>query len=153
MIGKVKESANRVNILLVNWNIKLTEKEKDLQQTFQSLVDSGVIIVTSAGIAKEGDSSHVLSKTLFGQMENVFIIGELAEKDRLMPASFYGPEMLTALRPSKELAGKDLSAALFASRWAINWKKRSTVEWVQRIKDKKSKSRKIWLDIEDFFPR
>jgi hypothetical protein len=114
------------------------------------VVESGKLIVSPTGFPADKEISAPLNKTVLGQIPKILIIGEMNEKERLLPKSFYGPEMLTALRLPKDLP-EGIAPLMFASRLAENYKKHSHEEWLELLKNKKQKSRKIWPDLGDFF--
>ncbi|WP_295900015.1 hypothetical protein [uncultured Bdellovibrio sp.] len=139
------------SFVFFDFNMKVNEANKDLIETLNKKADSGLMIVGTAGIPKTSEASGPLSRTVLGQIHGAIIIGELGERDRLMPTGFYGPEMLTALRPPKDMLGQGYSPLIFAAALAENWQKRSSSEWVEYLKNKKMKSRKIWLELGDMF--
>lgn len=139
------------SFVFFDFNMKVTDQNKEWVQLLNQKVKNGLVVVGTAGIPKAEESSGPLSRTVLGQVEGALIIGELGQKDRLMPTGFYGPEMLTALRPPKDLIGQGYSPLLFAAALAEHWHKRSSKEWVEYFHSKKNKSRKIWMDIEDLF--
>jgi hypothetical protein len=108
------------------------------------------VVVAAAGSPPTTESSSPLSRTVFGQVHDAVIIGELGDRERLLPTGFYGPEMLTAIRPPKE-TGEGYSAMIFVANLAENWPKRSPQDWVEHFKSKKSKSRKLWMGLNDLF--
>ncbi|GIL18654.1 MAG: hypothetical protein BroJett040_24050 [Oligoflexia bacterium] len=151
--AQIEQASTSVQILFVNWNAKLNTESKALLPLFNQLSEKGVVLVVAAGAPKEGENSAPLHRTLFGQLPHAMIIGELGEHDRLWGTSYYGPEMLTALRPPKDLIGQGYSPMIFATRLAMNMNKKSGTEWVDYIKTKKQKTKKIWLDLNDIFGR
>lgn len=143
----------QLGILYVNWNEKMSDKNKSLLESLSKLSASGVIVILPPGDPPAGDAAAPLNKTLAGLVPDALIVGERNERDRLVTNGFYGPEMLTAIRPPKDLMGQGVSAPLFMTKLASQWPKRSPQEWVSYFKGKKSGSRKLWLDLEDFFGR
>lgn len=139
------------SFVFFDFNMKVSDANKDLVELLNKKADSGLVVVGTAGAPKTTEASGPLSRTVLGQVHGALIIGELAERDRLMPTGFYGPEMLTALRPPKDMMGQGFSPLLFAAALAENWQKRTSSEWVEYFKTKKMKSRKIWLDMGDLF--
>lgn len=134
-----------------DFNMKVTDQNRALVELLNKKADSGLVVVGTAGAPKNAESSGPLSRTMLGQVHGALIIGELAERDRLMPTAFYGPEMLTAVRPPKEIMGQGFGPLIFAAALAENWQKRTAAEWVEYLRNKKMKSRKIWLDMGDMF--
>ena len=95
-----------------------------------------------------------LSRTVNGQVPDIVIIGELTEKERLLARSYFGPEMLTALKPPKDYVGQGYSSLFFVSKLATSWNRKSaSADWLSSFKSTKSRSRKIWPDLGDFFGR
>lgn len=148
---RVESLPEGTSFVFFDFNMKVNEQNKELVELLNKKTDSGLVIVGTAGVPKTTESSGPLSRTLLGQVHGALIIGELAERDRLMPAGFYGPEMLTALRPPKEIMGQGYGPLIFAAALAENWQKRTSAEWVEYFRNKKTKSRKIWLDLNDMF--
>jgi hypothetical protein len=109
------------------------------------------VVVATTGAAGADQSTLPLNRTVVGQVSGILIIGELVERDNLLAKSFFGPEMLTAVRPPKEFMGQGHGPLLFASRLAVNWSKKDKSEWPGYLKSTREKSRKLWPSIEDFF--
>lgn len=139
------------SFVFFDFNMKATDQNKELVQLLNEKAKNGLVVVGTAGVPKVDETSGPLSRTVLGQVEGALIIGELGQKDRLMPTGFYGPEMLTALRPPKELVGQGYSPLIFAATLAVQWHKRSPQEWMEYFRAKKTKSRKIWMDLNDLF--
>lgn len=139
------------SFVFFDFNMKVSDANKELVELLNKKAESGLVVVGTAGTPKVSEASGPLSRTLLGQIHGALIIGELGERDRLMPTGFYGPEMLTALRPPKDRLGQGFSPLIFAAALAENWSKRSSSEWTEYFKNKKMKSRKIWLDMGDLF--
>ncbi|WP_291516118.1 hypothetical protein [Bdellovibrio sp. ArHS] len=139
------------SFVFFDFNMKVTDTNKELVQILSKKAAAGLVIVGSAGVPPVSESSGPLSRTVLGQVPGALIIGELGERDRLVPTGFYGPEMLTALRPPKDHIGQGYSPLIFAANLAENWQKRSPQEWVDYLRNKKSKSRKIWMGLNDMF--
>lgn len=139
------------SFVFFDFNLKVNEANKQLVELLNKKTDSGLVVVGTAGAPKASEASGPLSKTLLGQVHGALIIGELSERDRLMPTGFYGPEMLTALRPPREIMGQGYGPLIFAAALAENWGKRPGADWVEYLKSKKLKNRKIWLDLNDMF--
>ena len=136
-------------VFLVNWNSLMKPEYAAWAQYLENLKKSAVPIVFAAGQPAAGETSAPLSKTLAGSVSGLFIIGELGESDRLWGASYYGPEILTALRPPKDFIGRDTVPAQFAAALTKNLNKKK--DWLQILRDKKAKTRKIWLELRDCF--
>ncbi|UYL10762.1 hypothetical protein B9G69_011500 [Bdellovibrio sp. SKB1291214] len=139
------------SFVFFDFNLKSNDQNKALLEALNKRADSGMIFVGSAGVPKSNEASGPLTRTILGQVHNAVIIGELGDRDRLVPSAFYGPEMLTAIRPPKDKIGQGYSPLIFAANLAEKWNKRSPQEWTDYFKSKKQKNRKIWMDLNDLF--
>lgn len=148
---RIESLPAETSFVFFDFNMKVTEQNKDLVQLLNQKAKNGLVIVGTAGAPKQDETSGPLSRTVLGQVESALIIGELGDKDRLMPTGFYGPEMLTALRSPKDLMGQGYSPLFFAASLAEHWQKRTPQEWVEYFRNKKAKSRKIWMTQDDLF--
>ncbi|UOF01705.1 hypothetical protein [Bdellovibrio reynosensis] len=148
---RIQSLPENTSFIFFDFNLKANDQTKELIETLNKKVAAGLLVVGSAGAPKSLESSSPLSRTVLGKVNGALIIGELAERDRLMPTGFYGPEMLTALRPPKDMMGQGYSPLMFAAELAENWQKRTPTEWSDHFRTKKLKSRKIWLDLNDLF--
>lgn len=149
--GRIDSLPSNTSFVFFDFNLKSNDVTKPLIEAMNKRADLGLIVVGSAGVPRENEASGPLSRTVLGQVRGAVIIGELGDRDRLVPTGFYGPEMLTALRPPKELLGQGYSPLIFAAELADNWNKRSPQEWSEHFRTKKMKTRKIWLDLRDIF--
>jgi hypothetical protein len=149
----LEKAGSSSSFLVINWNSRVTDETKPILETLKKLSKSGLIIVGAAGLAKETEPTLPLNKTVVGQTPGAIIIGELAERERLLTQSYFGPEMLTAIRPPKEYLGQGLSPIFFATRLATQWNKKTGKEWTSYFQSTKSKVRHIWPDLDDFFGR
>jgi hypothetical protein len=152
---KLDAEASNIKIILLTWNERYLESHAAFVASLRKLLTGGALLVMPAGLAEPGSPSVQLSKTIAGQIPGAIIIGELTTNERLLPASYFGPQMLTAIRPPKDQPTESMIAPLlFASRLAKSWNRRgSATEWVEYLNTKRNKSKKIWLALEDFFPR
>ena len=137
--------------MYVQWNAKLTDETRPVLETLKKVTQDGWIVIGSAGLAQHEEPTLALNKTVLGQAAGVIIIGDLAEKERLLTKSYFGPEMLTALRPPDTYIGQGWSSLFFASKLATNWNKRQSKEWLAHFHTTKSKVRRIWPSLDDFF--
>jgi hypothetical protein len=153
LLEKLKNPSMEVSFYFFSWNKKATAQNKDLIALLGEKVDGGKLVIAPTGQAAEGEPGLPLSRTVMGQAKDVIIIGEIIGNERMLPQSYFGPEMLTAIRAPKDLASQGTGPIYFASRLANNWTKRKPVEWLQHFKAKKTKSRKIWLDADDLLGR
>ncbi|MFS4461251.1 hypothetical protein [Bdellovibrio sp. HCB2-146] len=150
LVEKIESIPSDTNMAFFDFNLKANEENKKLVELLNKRAMAGMVVVAAAGTPKDKESSSPLSRTVFGQVHDALIIGELGERERLLPTGFYGPEMLTALRPPKEM-GQGYSAMIFVANLAENWPKRSSQDWIEYFKNKKMKSRKIWMSLNDLF--
>jgi hypothetical protein len=140
---------NNPTVLLINWNTLRSQQSGAWMNYLEKVQKAGIVIIFAAGQPEAGQSSAPLQKTLAGALPEALIIGELGESDRLWGASFFGPEITTALRPMKDALGQGLAPVQFGARLTKNVKKRS--DWTKYLRDKKAKSKKIWLELGDCF--
>lgn len=150
---KLKNPDPEVSFYLFSWNKKVTDQNKELMVLLGAKVERGQLVIAPTGQAAEGEAGSPLSRTVMGQAKDVIIIGEALERERLLPQSYFGPEMLSAIRPPKEYLGQGYSPLYFGARLAAVWSKRKPAEWLEHFKTKKLKSRKIWLDADDLLGR
>lgn len=148
---RIESLPDATSFVFFDFNMKVNDHNKELVDILNKKVSKGLVIVGSAGSPKMNEASSPLSRTVLGQVKDALIIGELGERDRLIPTAFYGPEMLTALRPPKDKIGQGYSPLIFAANLADHWSKHSPQEWTEHFKSKKAKSRKLWLDLNDMF--
>lgn len=153
LLDKVKSSAPEVTFYFFSWNSKATPQNQDLTAALSELTESGKLVLAPTGFAAEGEAGLPLSRTVMGRVKDGIIIGEIIGNERMVPQSYFGPEMLTAVRAPKDYLGQGFSPLYFATRLAAVWSKRKPAEWLQHFKTKKLKSRKIWLDTDDFLGR
>jgi len=139
-------------LINVNWRYK-AEEHKPLADLLKKLMAKNILILGAAGYPKEGESSAPLSRTLLSQVPDLIIIGEINERERLLGSSYFGPEMLTAIKPPREYIGKGLGPSFFAAKLAQNYTRKLPVDWLSHFRTQKMKSRKIWPQVEEFFQR
>jgi hypothetical protein len=147
--GTPEAFAAQTPILLLNANYRMTADLKPWVDFLNQVAEQGTLIVLAAGQPAKGENSAPLSVTLAGKIKRGLIIGELGEKDRLWGASFFGPEMFTALRPTKERIGQGGAPAQFAARLLSVYPKQS--DWFSVLQQKKANNRKIWLELSNCF--
>lgn len=153
LLEKLKNAPAEISFYFFSWNKKATERNKELIGVLSEKIASEKLVIAPTGQAAEGETGLPLSRTLMGQTKDVIIIGEIIGNERMLPQSYFGPEMLTAIRAPKEFANQGMGPMYFTARLANNWGKRKPAEWLQHFKTKKTKSRKIWLDADDLFGR
>ena len=136
------DSTADLQLVFVNWNEPLTKGNLGLVEGMNSLVKKGIVVVGVAGRAREGSPSLPLTSTVLGKVDYALILGERDRRDTLPKQAFHGPLMLTALRePAEE----------FVTRLAKNWVSRSPQDWHQHLHSRKSRVKRPWLDVRDFF--
>lgn len=153
LADKISGLPSDVAFVFFDFNERYSDKNTPIVEELGKKVNDGRLIVATAGVPMSNEGTCPLDRTLMGRVPNSLIIGELTERERLLPQCFYGPEMLSAIRPPKDLMGQGYAPLLFATRLASQWNKRKPQDWLAYLKAKKNKSKKIWPDLEDFFPR
>lgn len=150
-LGEIDES---FQIVFFDWNDRTSSRDAAVLESLKKFRSRRQVVVAAAGAPAPSESSGPLDMTLFGKVEGIVLIGELVDRDILFPKNcYYGPQMLTAVRPPKEHKGKGVAPLIFVAKFASHYKRRNSEEWIQYFRQKKSKNRKIWPDLEDFFPR
>jgi hypothetical protein len=150
---KIDQLDSTSQIVFFDWNVKPTDLDETLIEKLRAFRAKQQVIVASAGAPAPDGKTCPLNMTLFGKVDDAIIVGELIQRDILWPKCYFGPEMLTAVRPPKDLIGKGLGPLIFTAKFAANYNRRSSEEWTQYFRTKKAKSKKIWPELEDFFPR
>jgi hypothetical protein len=148
---KIEDLPAESSFVFFGFNTKVTEQTKKVIEALNKRAGDGLVVVGTAGVPEVAEPSGPLSRTMLGQVQGALIIGELGQKDRLVPTGFYGPEMLTAVRPPKDKMGQGIAPLIFAAALAENWSKRPPHEWVEFLKAKKMKTRRIWLELGEVF--
>lgn len=154
-IGRQLDQVPRENsVVLVLWNKKFDPADKVVVDKIKGLANQGVLFVATAGKPNPQAPTLGLRRTLWGQTPEVVIIGELTERERLLPGTFFGPEMLTAIRPpSSDTLGQDAAALLFSARLVSQLREKKSDEWVEYLRNKKATSRRMWPSLDEFFGR
>lgn len=141
-------------VVLVLWNKRFEPAaDQPVVEQIKGLANQGVLFVATAGKPEPRGPTLGLRRTLWGQTPQVVIIGELTERERLLPGTFFGPEMLTAVRPPSEVMGQDVAALMFSARLVSQLKQRKSNEWVDFLRNKKATSKRMWPSIDEFFGR
>jgi hypothetical protein len=151
LAARIESVGTSASFIVLDWNARVTDETRPILETLKKLIGSGYIVVGSAGLAKDSEPTLPLNRTVLGQAKGAIIIGELAERERLLTQSYFGPEMLTALRPPRDYLGQGVAPLFFASKLATQWNKKTSQEWVASFHSTKSKVRRIWPGLEDFF--
>jgi hypothetical protein len=153
LVEKLKSDAPEIQFYFFDWNKKMSDPMRPLVSLLNDKIQKGQLVLAPTGQAAEGEPGSALSGTLMGQAKDVVIIGETTGRERMLPQSYFGPEMLTAIYAPKEHSEKGVGPLYFAARWASVWNKRSPDEWLSHFKTKKIKNRKIFLDTTDLLGR
>ncbi len=153
LVKEISAVGTDYQILFMNWNEKSTESNRELSEALVKKSIQGTLILFTAGSPLNNEPTISLNKTIAGQVPEAVIVGEMTERERLLPQLFYGPEMLTAIKPPKEYSGQGLAPVFFLAKWVSHWSKQKPNEWVSYLKLKKNKLRKLWLSTDDFFVR
>jgi hypothetical protein len=153
LIEAITAVGDDVSFLFFDWNERSSDKNKAVADLLSEKVSEGRLVIAAAGVPPTNEGTCPLNRTLMGQVADALIIGELAERDRLLAQCFYGPEMLSAIRPPRDLIGQGYSPLYFTSRMAAQWGKRKPGEWLSHLKSRKQKSKRLWPELEEFFPR
>lgn len=152
MAAQIESAVGQVSFFFLNFNLKFNKDDyKDLAQVLRKVSQNGILIVGSSGVPPEGENSAPLSKTLLGQVQDALIIGEMNDRERLTATGFFGPEMLTAVRTPRDFVGQSLAPSLFVAKLAEAYNRKKPQDWIAHLRSQKSKSRKIWPQLEDFF--
>jgi len=144
----------RLQIPLLYWDFNEISQTADrpLIEALQKLKTQNIVIVGPGGFPLGEAPSQPLSRTLLGQVPETLIIGELGDNEGLAHKSFYGPEMLTALKPQSGLPGPGWEAGVFAAELTQDWDQKKSGEWVFYLRSRKVKSPKIWPQLNYFLP-
>jgi hypothetical protein len=151
--ARIETARSSSSFLYVHWNAKVTDETRPILEIMKKVTHDGWMVIGSAGLAKNEEPTLALNKTVLGQVAGLIIIGDLAERERLLTKSYFGPEMLTALKPPDEYVGQGLGSLFFASRLASQWNRKPSKDWLAHFQTTKSKVRRIWPSLDDFFGR
>ena len=143
-VAEALQLSSPPQIVYITFN-ELRSKENEIWiEKLGLLSQQGSLIIGAAGTSKDNELSHPLKDTFLVAVPDVLILGERSNRDVLPKSSYFGPEMLTALKePMVD----------FLRPLAESYKKRSKDEWIGHFKQVKNSSRKLWLDSNDFFRR
>ena len=150
---QLEDAGSWSSFVFFNWNGKSTVETKKVVEALKSLVGNGKLVIASAGAAKESEPTLPLSRTIVGEVPGIIVIGDMGPNERLPVLSYFGPEMLTAVKPPKEYVGQGYGPVFFASKLATNWNKKNSADWAPHFQNTKSKTRRIWPALDDFFGR
>ena len=153
LAAAIEKAAGQVQILFISWNEVTTPENQGVLDALKKVGKDNVLIVGPAGEPAGEGPSHPLSRTWLGQVPDAVIIGELNDKESLARKSFYGPEMLTAVKPPKDGVDGVVTPSYFVARLTKQWNKKTEAEWVSHFRSRKSLSRRIWPGLDEFFGR
>ncbi len=142
-----KEGAPQV--LFLGWNARARETNQDVQAAITTLREQGTVIVGTAGAGNSKEYALMLNRTVLGKIDNIIILGSLTEKEKLIDHSNYGPEMLTALRPNRNISTPNANILVFTARLVQAYDRKGNIDWVNVLKNKRVKLKKIWPDDRD----
>lgn len=148
----IEKIPGQVQVLYLAWNEVADAGNQKILEALKKLAASGVLLIGPAGEPSGDGPSHSLSRTILGQTPEALIIGELNEKESLARRSFYGPEMLTAIKPPKDV-GLGWAPPFFAARLTREYGRKSHAEWMSHLRTRKSLSRRLWPGMDEFFGR
>lgn len=143
-----------VDLLVFLDNPRLTQKNQVWQEVLKKWIAQGQLIVSSAGKKSESEVGTVsLSQTVFASIPGVIIIGELEGRDVLKKTSYFGPQMLTALRTQRS-EFKNHPAFWWGAFWGQQLPSSKTpAEWEQMFTKNKLSTKTLWPQLELLFNR
>jgi hypothetical protein len=139
------------SIIYLHWNEPTNQKSEALIDQINDKLTQNVVMVGYAGQPRSAGPTIPLNKTILGQIHQALIVGELTERERLLPQLFWGPEMITAVKPPLAYLEQGLSPLLFVSTLAKKIHLRKSQDWPDHLRLRKSKNKKLWPDINDLF--
>ena len=146
---KMSDVPENTKMVVFDFNLKDSTETKFWGDQIQALQKKGVLVMSATGRAQESEIPMFLNKTVLGQNQKVILIGELSERERMWPLSHFGPEILTALRLPDQFSGQDLAGFYVAMRILPRVQQKSMEDWVTQLSEKKFKTKKIWLDVDE----
>lgn len=146
---KMTEVPENTKVMVFDFNLRDTPETKFWSEQVRQLQAKNILVVSSTGRALESEIPMLLKKTVLGQNSKVIIIGELYAKERMWPLSHFGPEILTALKLPDDLSGQDLAGFYVAVHLLPRIQQKTTDAWVDQLSEKKFKTKKIWLDVDE----
>ena len=146
---KMDEIPENTKIVVFDFNLKDSEENKFWARQLEGLQQKGILVVSATGRADDSEVPMFLNKTVLGRNQKVILIGELSGQERMWPLSHFGPEVLTALRLPEKYSGQDLAGFYVAVRILPRVQQKSMEDWVTQLFDKKFKTKKLWLDIDE----
>lgn len=149
--SRIEQAGKESKVLLLGYNTRMNSELSPVVETIKKVIQEGLMVVADVGVANPEEDGAPIAKTLMGQIPEVVLLGEVNERERLIANSYFGPQMLTAVRPPRDHIGKGYGSIFFVSRLVQSYHRRSVSEWRDHFHSVKSKSRRIWPPVEDFF--
>ncbi|MFN7906458.1 MAG: hypothetical protein ACK5P5_14855 [Pseudobdellovibrionaceae bacterium] len=146
---KMDQIPENTKIVVFDFNLKDSEETQFWARQLEGLQQKGILVVSATGRADDSEVPMFLNKTVLGRNQKVILIGELSGQERMWPLSHFGPEVLTALRLPEKYSGQDLAGFYVAVRILPRVQQKSMEDWVTQLFDKKFKTKKLWLDIDE----
>ncbi len=146
----VEKAAGLVRILYVDWNEVADGENRAALEALKTVSKNGVLVLGPVGEPANDKPGAALNRTLLGQVPDAVIIGELDEKESFPKRSFYGPEILTALKPPR---GVDEASRYFAAKLTQEWTHKTQAEWITHFRARKTLSKRLWPGMDELFGR
>ncbi len=138
-------------VIYLGWNQASNKNTVSIESKIQDLLDNGSLVIARTGVAGSDSQVLPLSKTIMTKVADVVIVGDLVEKERLYPRTFFGPEMMTAIQAPKSEDIKNIGALMFTAKLVQKYKNKEATQWLAHFKSIKVKSRKLWPSLNDVF--
>ncbi len=152
--SQVLKARSETSFLYILWNEKVTDENKKAIEVLRKVISENFLVIGTTGLAKTTEPTLPLNKTVLGSVPGLIIVGDLEARERLPVRSYFGPEMLTAIRSPDENDGPGIGSAYFVGRLANDYYKReSNKAWMDHFQQTKLKTRKLWPGLEEFFGR
>lgn len=147
--NKFEQLPSDIQIIFLDWNEQSSPSNDFFVELVSKKIQEGKLVIAVTGVASSSEKVLALKNTLFGRVKDIIILGELEPRDVLRPRSHFGPEILTAVRPPKELMGQGYGPLIFVTRLVNVWGRRSGSDWLTYLKQKKEKSRHLWPELDE----
>lgn len=135
----LKEAEQKADLVHLSWNLPMNPGFSKIVAQLNR-ISQKKILVGASGAPQDGVLTAKLSTTVMGQVQGAILIGELNSKGHLALNSYYGPELLTALRAPDAHPGSSFSSVIFTSRLACAYAKDSKKNWKESLRKRKEKS-------------
>jgi len=149
--GKFETFAKSVNLLYLDFNQPMRMDLQSLANTIQDSVRGQTLIVANTGLSSNVNTTLQIRGTLFGKVNGLILIGEMDQRERLIPGSYFGPEMLTAIKPPRQWEWPGSAALLFLSHLGSQWYSKSAIDWKIHFAKAKSATKRLWLGLDELF--